>query len=61
MKELLTPATLLTVDCGYHSEQNLQALEGQNIDALIADHDMRKRDERFATQSRHQQQSGSAA
>jgi len=42
------------VDSGYHSEQNLQALEQKNINALIADNDMRKRDERFATQSRHQ-------
>ncbi|MEO6517012.1 MAG: IS1182 family transposase [Steroidobacteraceae bacterium] len=55
MKDVLTPASLLTVDSGYHSEANLQALEEKSIDALIADHDMRKRDERFATQSRHQQ------
>jgi transposase len=55
MKEMLTETSLLTVDSGYHSEKNLQALEAQGIDALIADHDMRKRDERFATQSRHQQ------
>jgi transposase len=55
MKDVLLPTTLLTVDSGYHSEQNLQGLEQQNIDALIADNDMRKRDERFATQGRHQQ------
>jgi hypothetical protein len=55
MKDVLLPHSLLTVDSGYHSDQNLQALEQQNIDALIADNDMRKRDERFATQSRHQQ------
>jgi transposase len=55
MKDLLKPTTVLTVDSGYHSEKNLQALEDQSIDALIADHDMRKRDERFATQGRHQQ------
>jgi transposase len=55
MKDMLLPHSLLTVDSGYHSDKNLQALEQQNIDALIADNDMRKRDERFATQSRHQQ------
>ena len=55
LKDLLTPSSLLTVDSGYHSEANLQALEEKNIDALIADRDMRKRDERFVTQSRHQQ------
>jgi transposase len=52
---LLTATTVVTADSGYHSENNLLALEEQNIDALIADNDMRKRDERFATQSRHQQ------
>jgi transposase len=55
MQDLITPTSLLTVDSGYHSERNLQALEGKNIDALIADTDMRKRDNRFATQGRHQQ------
>jgi transposase len=55
MKELITETSVLAVDSGYHSEKNLQALEARGIDALIADHDMRKRDERFATQSRHQQ------
>jgi transposase len=54
LQDLLTPTTLLTVDSGYHSEQNLQGLEDKNIDALVADNDMRKRDERFATQDRHQ-------
>jgi transposase len=55
LNDSLTPATVLTVDAGYHSEKNLQALEDKHIDALIADNDMRKRDERFATQRRHQQ------
>lgn len=55
MKQVLLPSTLLTADSGYHSEQNLRALESQGIDALVADNQMRKRDERFATQSRHQQ------
>ncbi len=55
MKDMLTETSLLTVDSGYHSEQNLRALEDQGIDALVADNDMRRRDERFATQSRHSQ------
>jgi len=50
---LLSPQSLITADAGYHSEENLQALAEREIDALIADHDMRKRDERFATQARH--------
>ncbi len=41
-------------DAGYHSEANPQALATRKIDALIADNDLRKRDERFATQARHQ-------
>jgi transposase len=57
MKDVLLPHSLLTVDSGYHSERNLQALENKGIDALVADNQMRKRDERFATQSRHQQDS----
>lgn len=55
MKDVLRPDTVITADSGYHSEHNLQALEASGIDALIADNGMRKRDERFATQSRHQQ------
>jgi len=54
MKDLLTDKSLLTADAGYHSEQNLQELQTRGIDALVADNDMRRRDERFATQSRHQ-------
>ncbi len=47
--------TVITADSGYHSEANLRQLDAMHVDALIADRDMRKRDERFATQSRHQQ------
>lgn len=46
------PSTLITADAGYHSTQNLQALDEQNIDALIADNQMRQRDERYESQSR---------
>ena len=50
---VLNPDTLLTADAGYHSEANLAALAAQQVDALIADGQLRMRDERFATQDRH--------
>jgi transposase len=50
---LVTPTSLLTADAGYHSEANLRALAERAVDALIADTQMRRRDERFATQGRH--------
>ena len=63
-QELLLPAleacadqrgggTLITADAGYHSEANLAALAERDIDALIADNLMRKRDRRFADQAKH--------
>jgi transposase len=52
-RELFTPQSLLTADAGYHSEANLAGLAERKVDALIADNDMRKRDERFATQELH--------
>lgn len=45
--------TLITADAGYHSNDNLQALRQADIPALIADNQMRKRDERFKGQDRH--------
>ncbi len=45
--------TLITADAGYHSTENLQALAEQHIDALIADNQMRQRDERFEGQGKH--------
>ena len=51
---LMTPDTVLTADAGDHREDNLTELDARAIDALIADGLMRKRDERFATQGRHQ-------
>lgn len=48
--------SIVTADAGYHSEANLKALAERKVDALIADNGMRKRDERFATQTRHQTQ-----
>ena len=48
-----TPETLVTADAGYHSDANVQALKDNNIPALIADNQMRKRDERLAGQDRY--------
>lgn len=45
--------TLHTADAGYHSDANVQALQAQAIPALIADNQMRQRDERFRDQARH--------
>jgi hypothetical protein len=45
--------TLITADAGYHSTENLQALAPQSIDALIADNQMRQRDERYESQDKH--------
>ena len=50
---LRTSATMLTADAGYHSEANLAALAALDVPALIADPDMRKRDERFADREDH--------
>ncbi len=49
----LAPTSVATADAGYHSEANLQALAEHGIEALIADGDLRRRDERFATQDQH--------
>jgi transposase len=45
--------TLMTADAGYHSNENIEALRAKGVAALIADNQMRKRDERFAEQARH--------
>ena len=54
LQPVLAPTSLITADAGYHSEANLRALDAMGVDALIADTAMRQRDERFATQARHQ-------
>ena len=56
IKPYLNASSLITADAGYHSEANLKALAEMKIDALIADNGMRKRDERFADQGKHQTQ-----
>ena len=53
MAAMLTAHSRVTADAGYHSETNLQQLAARSIDALVADTDMRRRDERFATQELH--------
>ncbi len=45
--------TLVTADAGYHSDANVQHLKDHDIPALIADNQMRSRDERFADQARY--------
>ena len=49
----LAAHTRITADAGYHSEANLAALAERGIDALIADGQMRQRDERLAGQDKH--------
>ena len=53
MQDLLTPSSVITADAGYHSDANLQQLAALPVTALIADTEMRRRDERFSTQERH--------
>src|SRR3990167_578243 len=50
---LCPPDTLITADAGYHSDANLKALAQANRPALIADNQMRKRDERFKDQGKY--------
>jgi hypothetical protein len=48
-----TSDTLVTADAGYHSDANIEQLMQQNIPALVADNQMRKRDERFESQDKY--------
>jgi transposase len=45
--------TLITADARYHNQANLRALQERNINALIADNQMRSRDEAFADQGKY--------
>lgn len=45
--------TLITADAGYHSDANVRHLKEHNIPALIADNQMRSRDERFENQEKY--------
>ncbi|OYU45575.1 MAG: DDE transposase, partial [Burkholderiales bacterium PBB4] len=48
-----TPETLVTADAGYHSDANIAQLMKQGIPAMVADNQMRYRDERFAEQDKY--------
>ena len=48
-----TADTRITADAGYHCETNPEVLAAMRVTALIADHEMRRRDKRFATQDRY--------
>jgi transposase len=45
--------TVITADAGYHSDANVRHLKDHQIPALIADNQMRSRDERFADQAKY--------
>lgn len=47
--------TALTADSGFHSEKNMEALSEKQIDAYVADGQMRKRDPRFSQRDRHKE------
>ena len=53
MQDTLSADSLITADAGYHSEANLKQLANMKIEALIADNNMRSRDERFAGQHKY--------
>lgn len=48
-----TSNTLVTADAGYHSDANIEQLMQQGIPAMVADNQMRSRDERFANQDKY--------
>ena len=48
-----TPDTLVTADAGYHSDANIAQLMKQNIPAMVADNQMRYRDERFESRDKY--------
>lgn len=48
-----TEQTMITAEAGYHSNDNINALQESQIPALIADGAMRKRDERFKNQFKY--------
>ena len=45
--------TLVTADAGYHSDANIAKLMEQSIPAMVADNQMRARDERFDSQAKY--------
>lgn len=53
LKPYATAETVFTADAGYHSEDNTAALKAKGIAAMVADNQMRQRDERFESQAKH--------
>ena len=51
--DLRAKDTLIIADAGYHSEANLKELVKLEVEALIADNNMRQRDERFDGQDKY--------
>jgi hypothetical protein len=45
--------TLMIADAGYHNENNLETLRALGVPAMIADNQLRLRDEQFANRARH--------
>jgi transposase len=52
-KPMGSKQTIFTADAGYHSADNLAALYANQMPAMIADNQMRNRDERLAGQDKH--------
>jgi hypothetical protein len=52
---LRAPATVMTADAGYHSEDNLKELAGKMVEAYICDNGYRLRDECDAGQAQHRE------
>jgi hypothetical protein len=50
---IASEVTIMTADAGFHSHDNMRALYEAGIPAMVADGQMRKRDERLAGQQRH--------
>jgi transposase len=52
-KPMASANTIFTADAGYHNTENLEALYASQTPAMIADSQMRNRDERLSGQAKH--------
>lgn len=52
--DVFTQATL-TADSGYHSKHSMEYIADSDVDAYVADRDMRRRDPAFANAGRHKE------
>jgi transposase len=52
-KPMALPNTIFTADAGYHNTENLEALCASQTPAMIADSQMRNRDERLSGHAKH--------